>query len=112
VAGLDTSSGGTATQDEVYRRLGNEGRLRIVFELSDLVHAFAIAGIKRRRPGCSDEEAHRQLAFDLYGPLAMLSDVLRRITTALEMHGVPPASVRSTSTEARRWMGTPPPPSS
>jgi hypothetical protein len=59
--------GGTAAQDEVYRRLGNEGRLRIVFELSDLVHAFAIAGIKRRRPGCSDEEAHRQLAFELYG---------------------------------------------
>jgi hypothetical protein len=67
VAGLDTPADGAAVQEEVYRRIGNGGRLRIALELSDLVHTFAIAGIKRRRPGCSDEEAHRQLACELYG---------------------------------------------
>lgn len=67
VAGLDRSTDGAAVQEEVYRRVGNAGRLRIALELSDLVHAFAVAGIKRRRPGCSDDEAHRQLACELYG---------------------------------------------
>lgn len=62
----DTSLAAAEVQEQSYRQLGVAGRLRIVFELSDMTHAFAIAGIKRRAP-CTDGEAKRLLAKALYG---------------------------------------------
>jgi hypothetical protein len=53
--------------EQSYRQLGMAGRLRIALELSDLTHAFAVAGIRRRHPGYSDEDARRKLAEVLYG---------------------------------------------
>jgi hypothetical protein len=63
----DTTPAAAATHEESLRRLGPEGRLRIAFELSDLTHAFAVAGIRDRHPEYSEVEARRELAKILYG---------------------------------------------
>lgn len=63
---LDTSPAAAQLQEEAYRQLGLAGRLRIALELSDFTHAMAIAGIRRRHPECSDEDARRKLAELLY----------------------------------------------
>jgi hypothetical protein len=62
----DTSAAAAQLHEEAYRQLGLAGRLRIALELSDLTHALAVAGIRRRHPGCTDEAAHRKLAELLY----------------------------------------------
>ncbi|HEV7241546.1 MAG TPA: hypothetical protein VGQ36_20105 [Thermoanaerobaculia bacterium] len=64
---LDTSAAAAQLHAESYRQLGLAGRLRIALELSDLTHAMAIAGIRRRHPECSEEDARRKLAELLYG---------------------------------------------
>jgi hypothetical protein len=63
---LDTSAAAAQLHVEAYRELGIAGRLRIALELSDLAHALAIAGIRRRHPECSDDDARRKLAELLY----------------------------------------------
>ena len=64
---LDTSPEADRLQKEAYRAMGPAGRLRVAFELSDLTHAFAGAGIRRLHPELSEEEARRKLAERLYG---------------------------------------------
>lgn len=64
---FDTTADAAALQEQAYREMGLAGRLRIALELSDLTHALAVAGIRRRHPGCSDEDARRKLAELLYG---------------------------------------------
>lgn len=63
----DTSPAAAALQEEALRELGLAGRLRVTLELSDLTHAFALAGIRIRMPHLSEEEAHRELVRMLYG---------------------------------------------
>lgn len=63
---LDTTAEAYELHLQAYRELGNAGRLKIALELSDLTHAFAIAGIRLRHPDLSDEDAHRKLAELLY----------------------------------------------
>lgn len=63
----DTTAEVETLHEESYRQLGISGRLRIALELSDFTHSLAVAGIKRRHPSCSDEEARRRLAQSLYG---------------------------------------------
>ncbi|HEU4887370.1 MAG TPA: hypothetical protein VFV49_05745 [Thermoanaerobaculia bacterium] len=63
---LDTTAAAAALHEQAYRELGLAGRLRIALELSDLTHSFAVAGIRRRHPGCSDQDARRKLAEFLY----------------------------------------------
>lgn len=65
---FDTTAEALALHEQAYRELGLEERLRIALELSDLTHAFACAGIRRRDPGCSDQDARRRLAGMLYDP--------------------------------------------
>jgi len=62
----DTSADMAAMQLEVYRRMGPARRLQVALELSDLTHTFALAGMKQRNPGMTDEEAHHALAVLLY----------------------------------------------
>jgi hypothetical protein len=62
----DTTPEAALLLEQAYRELGNAGRFRIALELSDLAHAFAVAGIRRRHPEWSDEEARRHLAEVLY----------------------------------------------
>ena len=64
---LDTTADAAALHEESLRQLGPAGRLRIALELSDLTHAMAVAGIRRRHPELSEEEARRRLAEILYG---------------------------------------------
>jgi hypothetical protein len=69
-APLDTSADAAALHAESLRALGPAGRLKIALELSDLTHAFAVAGIQQRHPEYSDEDARRELATVLYGSVA------------------------------------------
>jgi hypothetical protein len=63
----DTTPAAAALQEDAYRRMGNDGRLRVALELSDLTHAFAAAGIRRNHPELTDEEVQRELVVVLYG---------------------------------------------
>jgi hypothetical protein len=67
---LDTAPDIAALQEQAYRELGLPGRFRIALELSDLTHVFATAGIRRRNPQLSDEDARHRLAEVLYGSAA------------------------------------------
>ena len=64
---LDTTPDAALLHERSYREIGMAGRLRIALELSDFTHALAVAGIKRRTPNCSEEDARRRLAEALYG---------------------------------------------
>ncbi len=63
---LDTTAEAARLHEQSYREIGMAGRFRIALELSDLTHAFAVAGIRSRHPGWSDEVARRHLAEILY----------------------------------------------
>jgi len=63
---LDTTAAAARLHEQSYRAIGIAGRFRIALELSDLTHAFAVAGIRHRHPGWSDEDARRHLAEVLY----------------------------------------------
>ena len=63
----DTDDAAESLFEASYRELGLSGRLKIALELSDLAHALATAGIRRRHPEWSDEDARRHLAEVLYG---------------------------------------------
>jgi len=52
---------------DVQRRIGAAGRLAAALQLSDLTHAFALAGMRQRRPELSETEAIAALAQQLYG---------------------------------------------
>jgi hypothetical protein len=65
---LDTTPEAAALQLQAYREMGPGGRLRIALELSDFTHALAVAGIRRRHPELSEEQARRKLAELLYQP--------------------------------------------
>ena len=67
MASLDTSTAAASLHEESYRQLGPAGRFKIAVELSDLTHALAVAGLRRRDPNLSDEDARRRLAEVLYG---------------------------------------------
>jgi hypothetical protein len=63
---LDTSPGAARIQEQAYRDLGSQGRFKVATELSDLVHEFAKAGIRRRHPGYTAEQVLETLATVLY----------------------------------------------
>lgn len=65
---LDTTPEAAALQLQAYREMGPAGRLRIALELSDFTHTLAVAGIRRRHPELSEEQARRKLAELLYQP--------------------------------------------
>jgi hypothetical protein len=56
---LDTSEQADAVQLAAYRRLGGAGRVAIAFRLTALVRETAVAGIRRRHPDYSNEQAAR-----------------------------------------------------
>jgi hypothetical protein len=64
---LDTKPEAAAVQQAAYRHLGKIGRLKIAFELSDLVRALAQAGIRKRNPDYTAEQAIDALSRQLYG---------------------------------------------
>jgi hypothetical protein len=64
---LDTKPDAAAAQEAAYRRLGKMGRLRIAFELSNLVRALAEAGIRKRNPDYTQQRVMDALSRQLYG---------------------------------------------
>jgi len=63
---LDTTPDAAAVQQEAYRRLGGTGRLKIAFDLSNLVRALSEAGIRKRNPGYTAEQAIDALSRQIY----------------------------------------------
>ena len=59
LASLDTSEQADAVQLAIYRRLGGAQRVAIAFRLGALVREATTAGIRRRHPGYSHEQAER-----------------------------------------------------
>ena len=58
---LDTSPEAHEMQAESLRRMGGEARLGIMFRLNQFARDVAVAGIKSRHPGYTDEQV--RLAF-------------------------------------------------
>jgi hypothetical protein len=54
---LDTSAEAEAVQLGVYRRMGGAERVAVAFRLGALVREATIAGIRRRHPDYSREDA-------------------------------------------------------
>lgn len=63
---LDTKPEAAAVQEEAYRHLGNMGRLKIAFELSNLVRDLAQAGIRKRNPEYTAGQVIEALSRQLY----------------------------------------------
>jgi hypothetical protein len=63
---LDTTPAAAAVQDQAYRDLGKAGRLKIAFQLSDLVRALAQAGIRKRNPDYTTEQVVAALSRQIY----------------------------------------------
>jgi len=63
----DTSQEAAAIHEEAQRRIGAARRLSAAMQLSDLAHAFALAGVRRRHPELSEAQALAVLARQLYG---------------------------------------------
>jgi hypothetical protein len=63
---LDTTPDAAAAQEAAYRHLGEMGRLKIAFELSNLVRALAEAGIRKRNPDYTAEQTTEALSRQIY----------------------------------------------
>jgi hypothetical protein len=63
---LDTTPDAAAVQRAAYRCMGGMGRLRVALELSDLVHALAETGIRKRHPEYTSEQVMTALVQQLY----------------------------------------------
>ena len=63
---LDTTSDAAAVQDAAYRHMGRLGRLTIALELSNLVHALAETGVRKRHPEYTAEQVTEALARQIY----------------------------------------------
>ncbi len=57
----DTAPDARRAQESAWHRLGAEGRIRLMFQLSDELREVALAGIRRREPGLSDTQARGRL---------------------------------------------------
>ena len=71
LASLDTSEQADAVQLAIYRRLGGAERVAIAFRLGALVREASTAGIRRRHPGYSNEQAERACRRLLLGDALM-----------------------------------------
>ena len=73
----DTSADVLAKQFEVLRAMGLEGRARLTFSLIDNATELALAGIRAREPGLSDQREQWLLMARRYGrdfALSVLGD--------------------------------------
>lgn len=63
----DTTPEAAALQLRIYRSLTASQRVQIAVDLSDAVRATTMAGIRRRHPEYSDDEASREFIAIVYG---------------------------------------------
>lgn len=59
---LDTSEETHRRQRDIYLKLGGAARAAIAFQLSETIRNLAMAGIRRRHPGYTNEELLRAWA--------------------------------------------------
>ena len=71
---LDTDDEADRVQIEAYRKMGGSGRLAIALRLNGLARRTAVAGIRSRHPGYSEEEL--RLA---YARLVLGDDAVRQV---------------------------------
>lgn len=63
----DTSDDADAAQIEAYRRMGDAGRLEVMFRLTRMARSAAEAGIRKRHPEYDETRVLAALARLLYG---------------------------------------------
>ena len=64
---VDTAAAAHQVQLEIYRRLGGQGRVAIVFRLNEAVRHMAAGGIRSRHPEYDEVRVRRALARLLLG---------------------------------------------
>lgn len=62
----DTSPEAAAIQDEIFRRMTPEQRVRLALEMSESIRNVALAGLRSRRPELSEAELSRELLRVMY----------------------------------------------
>lgn len=63
----DTTRKAAAIQEELFRQMGPERRLRVALAMSDSMRNVAVAGLRSRHPELSELELSRELLRILYG---------------------------------------------
>ena len=62
----DTSPEAAAIQDEIFRRMTPEQRVRLAIEMSESMRNVALAGLRSRRPDLDEAELSRELLRVMY----------------------------------------------
>ena len=62
----DTSPEAAAIQDEIFRRMTPEQRVRLAIEMSESMRNVALAGLRSRRPELNEAELSRELLRVMY----------------------------------------------
>ena len=62
----DTSPEAAAIQDEIFRRMTPEQRVRLAIEMSESMRNVALAGLRSRRPDLNEAELLRELLRVMY----------------------------------------------
>lgn len=63
----DTTSEAEARQHDIFRRMSGEERLRVSMSLSDEMRDIALAGIRNRYPGATEEEIQLLFYKEVHG---------------------------------------------
>lgn len=64
---FDTSPGAAAVQQDIFRRMTTEKRLRLALEMSESLRNIALAGLRSRRPELDADGLTRELMRIMYG---------------------------------------------
>lgn len=63
----DTTPEAKAIQQDIFRRMTTEERLRMALEMSESLRNVALAGLRSRRPDLNENELSRELMRIMYG---------------------------------------------
>ena len=63
----DTSPEAAAIQQEIFRRMTPEQRIKLALDMSESIRNVARAGLRYRHPELSEEELSRELMRLMYG---------------------------------------------
>lgn len=63
----DTTPEAEAIQQDIFRRMTTEERLRMALEMSESLRNVALAGLRSRRPDLNENELSRELMRIMYG---------------------------------------------
>lgn len=64
---FDTTPEAAKIQEDIFRRMTTEQRLRLALEMSESLRNIALAGLRSRRPELNDDELSRELLRIWYG---------------------------------------------